>query len=47
MPWLLVLPVGSYLYGRFIDADDGLPWRSFAVIGLIGFLIFYVIKRKL
>ncbi len=44
MPFLL-LPVGAYLYGRFVDGD-GLPWlRMLLLLATVGFII-YMVKVK-
>ena len=44
MPLLLV-PVGAYLYGRFVDGDDGIPWTRLAIIAASGAAVVYFLKK--
>ncbi len=44
MPFLL-MPVGAYLYGRFVDSDDGIPWTRIAVIAIAIVAGIYFMKR--
>ena len=44
MPFLL-MPVGAYLYGRFVDGDSGIPWTRIAVIAVAVVAGIYFLKR--
>ena len=44
MPFLLV-PVGAYLYGRFVDGDDGIPWTRITIIAVALVAGIYVFKK--
>jgi hypothetical protein len=44
MPFLL-MPVGAYLYGRFVDGDEGIPWTRIAIISLAVVASIYFVKR--
>lgn len=44
MPWLL-LPVGGYVYGKFIDNDDLIPWTRITIIVIVLGLVFFMYKK--
>ena len=46
MPFLLV-PVGAYLYGRFVDGDGGVPWiRILLMLGVVGFIVYFFKAKR-
>jgi len=45
MPFLL-FPVGAYLYGRFVDGDDGIPWTRIAIISAALAVVVFMVRRK-
>ena len=43
---LLLFPVGAYLYGRFVDGDDGFPWARIALMLVAAGVVIYMVRRK-
>ena len=44
MPYLVV-GLGTYLYGRFVDGDDGIPWTRLSIIAVALVAGIYIFKK--
>lgn len=44
MPWL-ILPLGGYVYGKFFDTDEIIPWTRITIMVVVLGFVFYVYKK--